>query len=277
MPASLPSATIEWIARRDRALVLAGLGVTIALAWAWLLTGAVPGLGGWRPAGSMDMAGMDMPGMGGGLGGSAIWSGGSVVVFTMWTVMMIAMMLPGAAPAILLFAALSRSRASGAMFPPIAVFAAGYLLVWTGFAAVATMAHLAMQHAALVSPALRTTSGVVAALLLAAAGVYQFTPLKAACLRHCRSPIQFFARHWRSGAAGTLRLGVLHGGYCVGCCWVLMGLLFVGGVMNLWWVAALAAFILVEKTAVLGAMGGRVASGAGLMLAGAVALAVMPR
>ena len=259
MPASSPSALTEWIARHDRAVVLVGLGVTIALAWAWLVSGA----------------GMDMSGMDGRHGGVEVWSGRSAVVFAMWAVMMIAMMLPGAAPAILLFAALSRSRASTTTFPSIATFAAGYVLVWTGFSAAATTAHLTLRHAVLVSPTLRSTSGVLAALLLMAAGAYQFTPLKAACLRHCRSPIQFFTRHWRPGASGALRLGVFHGGYCVGCCWVLMGLLFVGGVMNLWWVATMAAFILVEKSAFLGAPGGRIASGAGLVLAGTVALVVM--
>ncbi len=273
MPESLASTLAEWIARRERVVVLVGLGVTIALAWAWLLAGAgmdMSGIRGGQPGGSMDM-----PGMGGGPGGVEIWSARSVVVFAMWSVMMIAMMLPGTAPSILLFAALSRSRASTTTFPSVAIFAAGYVLVWTAFSAVATMAHLTLRQAALVSPMLRSTSAVLAALLLMAAGAYQFTPLKAACLLHCRSPIQFFTRHWRSGAAGALRLGVFHGGYCVGCCWVLMGLLFVGGVMNLWWVATMAAFILVEKSAFLGAPGGRIASGAGLVLAGAVALVVM--
>jgi len=196
------------------------------------------------------------------------------MVFAMWTVMMIAMMLPSAAPTILLFAALSRARASTTAFPPVTAFAAGYVLVWTAFSAVATIAHLTLRQAALVSPTLRTTGGVLAALLFIAAGLYQFTPLKAACLRNCRSPIQFLTRYWRRGAAGALRLGGLHGGYCVGCCWVLMGLLFVGGAMNLWWIAALAAFILVEKIAFLGASGGRIASGAGLVVAGAAVLAL---
>ena len=272
MPASSINTAVEWIARRERAVVLAGLAVTIILAWAWLLAGAGMEMGGGRSGASMDMPGMEMPGTDGGHGAD-IWSG-HVVVFVMWTVMMMAMMLPSAAPAILLFAALSRSRASTTGLPPIAIFAAGYVLVWTAFNAVATTAHLVLKEAALVSPMLRVTSGILGALLLIAAGVYQFTPLKAACLRHCRSPIQFFTRHWRPGATGALRLGVLHGGYCLGCCWALMGLLFVGGVMNLWWVAALAVFILVEKTAFLGAWGGRMASGTGLVLAGAVALAV---
>lgn len=274
MPASSVSAPAEWVARRERAVVLVGLGVTIALAWVWLIAGAgmdMRGMGGGQPGGSMGM-----PGMGGGHGGLEIWSGRSVVVFAMWSVMMIAMMLPGTAPSILLFAALSRARASTTTTPSTATFATGYVLVWTAFSAVATVAHLTLQQAALVSPTLRSTSAVLAALLLVAAGAYQFTPLKAACLRHCRSPVQFFTRHWRPGATGALRLGVLHGGYCVGCCWVLMGLLFVGGVMNLWWIATMAAFILVEKSAFLGAPAGRIASGAGLVLAGAVALVVMP-
>lgn len=273
MPASSTSAPAEWLARRERAVVLAGLDLAIALAWAWLFVGGgmdMPDTGGARLGSPTDESNMDR-----GHGGPAAWNGGSAAVFAMWVVMMIAMMLPGAAPAILLLAALSRSRAATGAFPSIATFAAGYGLVWTAFSTVATVAHLTLRQATLVSPALRSTSGVLSALLLMAAGVYQFTPLKAACLRHCRSPIQFFARHWRPGAAGALRLGVLHGGYCVGCCWALMGLLFVGGVMNPWWVATMAAFILVEKTAFLGARGGRIASGAGLLLAGAVALAVV--
>ncbi len=272
MPASSASAPAEWLARRERAAVLAGLGLTIALAWAWLLLGGgmdMAGTGGGRPGGGTGMSGMD-----GGHGGPAVWTGGSAVIFAMWVVMMIAMMLPGAAPAILLLAALSRSRASTVASPSVPAFAAGYVLVWTAFSVLATAAHLTLRQAMLVSPALRLTSGALAALLLMAAGVYQFTPLKAACLRQCRAPVQFFTRHWRPGAAGALRLGVLHGGYCVGCCWVLMGLLFVGGALNPWWVATVAAFILVEKTAFLGAPAGRIASGAGLLLACAVALAV---
>jgi predicted metal-binding membrane protein len=257
------SRAMEWIARHERGVVMLGLGMTIALAWAYLLAGA-----------GMDM-GMDMPEMSGAQhAGAEAWSGRSVIVFAMWAAMMIAMMLPSAAPAILLFAALMRTRASAPAIASTAVFAAGYVLVWTLFSVVATVADVALQRAALTSPAMRSTSGVLAGVLLVSAGVYQLTPLKNACLRHCRSPIQFFTRHWRPGTAGALRLGLLHGGYCVGCCWALMGLLFLGGVMNLLWIAAIAAFILVEKAAFVGTPVGRVASGAGMVLAGAVALAV---
>lgn len=275
MPVSSPNTSVEWIARRERAVVLVNLAVAIALAWAWLIAEGGMDLGGGRLGSAMDMSGMqDMSGMGG-RGGLEIWSIAAVVVFAMWAVMMIAMMLPSSAPMILLFAALSRSRAVTAPLPSVAIFAGGYVLVWTAFAAIATVAHITLREAALLSPALRSTSSVLAAVLLVAAGVYQFTPLKEACLRNCRSPVQFLTQHWRPGAAGALRLGALHGGYCVGCCWALMGLLFVGGVMNLWWVATMAAFILVEKTAFLGASLGRIATGAGLVVAGAVALVVM--
>lgn len=238
---------------------MTGLGTTVVLAWALLLFGA-----------GMDMAAMSA----GQHAGHETGSGRFVVVFAMWAVMMVAMMLPSAAPTILLFAALMRARATGRTISSTAIFAAGYVLVWTVFSVAATITHSALEQAALVSPAMRATTVAVAGLLLIAAGAYQFTPLKDACLRHCRSPIQFLTRHWRAGRAGALRLGLFHGAYCVGCCWALMGLLFVGGVMNLVWVAAMAVFILLEKTAFLGTRFGRAVSGAGLMAAGAVAVAV---
>ena len=215
-----------------------------------------------------------MAGMGSDQAGVALWSHASLLVFAMWSVMMVAMMLPSAAPAVLLFAAISRSRVSTAALPPVGVFATGYLLVWVAFSAIATLVHVKLQQAALLSPDFRLTSAILAPLLLIAAGVYQLTPLKNACLRHCRAPVQFFTRDWRFGNVGALRLGVLHGGYCVGCCWALMGLLFVGGVMNLWWVAAMAAFILAEKTIFVGRPSGRVITSASLILTGVVALAV---
>jgi predicted metal-binding membrane protein len=250
---------IEWIARRERAVVVAGLAMTIALAWAFLLTGA-----------GMDMSDMS-PGQ---PAGPERWGGRSLAVFAMWAVMMAAMMLPSAAPAILLFTGLIRSHAPTSTIASTGTFTAGYVLVWTAFSVLATIAHWALQQAMLVSPAMRSTSGILGGLLLVAAGVYQLTPMKNACLRHCRSPIQFFARHWRPGATGALRLGLFHGGYCIGCCWALMGLLFVGGVMNLLWVAVMAVFILMEKIAFLGTRFGRAVSGAGLVLVGALALAV---
>jgi predicted metal-binding membrane protein len=250
---------IEWIARHERIVVMAALGVVVVLAWGLLLT----------------RTGVDMPDDGmaeHAAHGGAL--GRFLAVFVMWAVMMVAMMLPSAAPVILLFAALMRARAPSSPLLRAAIFASGYVLVWGVFSLVATLAHMALEHAALLSSAMRTRSAILAGMLLVAAGVYQFTPLKDACLRQCRSPIQFLTRHWRTGLGGALRLGLFHGVYCVGCCWALMGLLFVGGVMNVAWVAVLAVFVLLEKTAVLGTRVGRAVSGAGLVAAGAVAIAI---
>jgi predicted metal-binding membrane protein len=250
---------IEWVARHDRIVVVAALGAVVVLAWGLLLAGT----------------GMEVPDARAGEHPADARSlGRFLAVLLMWAVMMVAMMLPSAAPTILLFAALTRTRASASPLPPTAGFAAGYVLLWGVFSLVATLAHMALEHAALVSSAMRTTTSVLVGLLLVAAGVYQWTPLKHACLTNCRSPIHFVTRHWRAGLGGAFRLGLFHGAYCVGCCWTLMGLLFVGGVMNVAWVAALAVFVLLEKTTFLGTRVGRAVRGVGLVVAGAIALAL---
>jgi predicted metal-binding membrane protein len=238
-------------------VVTIGLGLIVTLAWAFLLTGA-------------GMDGSDMRAMGhAGPEGAP----GVVPVFLMWWVMMVAMMLPSAAPAILLFAALMRARSTTPALPEASLFAGAYVVVWAGFSVIATAAHWMLDRGGLVSPAMRATSGVLGGGLLVTAGVYQLTPLKDACLSRCRTPIQFLTRHWRPGPVGALRVGLLHGAYCVGCCWALMALLFVAGAMNLLWVVAIAVFVLLEKTAYPGTRVGRVASGIGLMAAGSVLLA----
>ena len=182
----------------------------------------------------------------------------------MWWVMMAAMMLPSAAPAILLYARVRESRGGHAIAAPT-VFASGYLLIWLLFSVIAAGA-----QSLLAGPAM-TIGGVARAALLIAAGLYQLSPLKSACLRQCRSPAQFLSRHWKPGTSGALRLGAAHGAYCVGCCWLLMALLFVGGVMNFAWIAALAALVAVEKLARRGALLGR-AAGLGLIGWGAALL-----
>ena len=167
----------------------------------------------------------------------------------MWAVMMVAMMVPTAAPMTLLYAAVARKAA--AQHNPLAstfVFVSGYIAMWTIFSLVATIAQHALDQAALLSPMMVSSSAVFGAALLIAAGVYQLTPFKNACLRNCRAPAHFLSRHWRTGNLGAFRMGLRLGAYCVGCCWILMGLLFVGGVMNLLWIAAIAIFVLLEKT-----------------------------
>ena len=155
---------------------------------------------------------------------------------------------------------------------PTAVFLLGYLLVWTGFSALATLAQWGLHSAALLSPMMVSTSSVMGGVLLLAAGIFQWTPLKNACLIHCRSPLAFLMSEWRDGKRGALLMGVKHGSYCVGCCWILMALLFVAGVMNLLWVASITAFVLIEKVVPRGELVGHVAGGvlslAGILLVG---------
>jgi len=175
----------------------------------------------------------------------------------MWLVMMIAMMLPSAAPMLLLFAGTQRRTASGHSSTLVA-FAAGYLLVWGGFSVAAAALQALLQQRMLLSSDLAMTSAWLGAAVLGLAGVYQLTPLKDACLLRCQSPLGFLLGRWRDGVRGALVMGVRHGAFCLGCCWALMALLFVGGVMNLAWVAALAVFVLAEKAVARGAWLSRV-------------------
>ena len=193
------------------------------------------------------------------------WTAGQVVMmFVMWWVMMAAMMLPSAAAVLLLVAALNRR--SDPRRPPYGstgAFAAGYLIAWSAFSAIAVAAQWWLAQSDLLSPSMQTTSRALAGGLLVAAALWQFTPAKQACLTRCRSPLDFLIARRRGGDHGGLRMGVEHGFYCLGCCWLLMTLLFVGGVMNLWWIAGIAAYVAVEK---LGPAGQRFDRWAGVAL-----------
>jgi len=168
----------------------------------------------------------------------------------MWAVMMVGMMLPAAAPMVLFFATFSRrSREQGHTVAPVGAFVSGYVAVWSAFALAATTLQWALDRAALLSPDMAAISPVLGGAVLIAAGLYQWTPLKDACLGLCRSPVAFLMGRWRPGTGGAFRMGAEHGAYCVGCCWALMALLFVGGVMNLLWVAAITLAVLAEKVA----------------------------
>ena len=192
----------------------------------------------------------------------------------MWAVMMVAMMLPTAAPMTLLYAAVARKAAAPhSALPTTFIFVSGYIAMWTIFSLGATIAQHALDRAGLLSPMMVSRSARFGAVLLIAAGIYQLTPLKDACLRNCRAPAHFLARYWRTGNLGAFLMGLRLGAYCVGCCWVLMGLLFVGGVMNLLWIAAIAIFVLLEKTIRFGDVGGSFA-GALMILVGALSLAL---
>lgn len=196
-----------------------------------------------------------------------------VFTLTMWTIMMVGMMVPSAMPATLLYAGVVRkARGEGAIVAPTLVFVIGYLAAWALFSVGATTAQWGLYELALLSPMMVSTSPILGALLLVVAGAYQLTPAKRACLSHCRSPVHFIAQQWRSGTLGAFRMGVSHGFFCLGCCWALMLLLFVGGVMNLLWVAAVAFFVLLEKTLPLGRVPSGVAAAA--MIVAGVALLV---
>ncbi len=166
----------------------------------------------------------------------------------MWAIMMIGMMLPSAAPMILIYAAVARkAQSQGSPIAPTAFFTAGYLFMWTVFSLLATVLQWQLDRLALLSPMMVANSPKLGATLLIAAGIYQLLPMKNSCLKHCQSPFHFISTHWRSGNLGAFSMGISHGIFCIGCCWVLMLLLFVGGVMNILWIAAITGFVLLEK------------------------------
>ncbi|MBC9798166.1 DUF2182 domain-containing protein [Sinomicrobium weinanense] len=226
--------------RRPKLIILAGIIGVIVLCWAWLapaavdMYGGMDGLSAWMMQDSWDARYITF-------------------IFLMWVVMMAGMMLPSAAPAILMFEKVVRQSPNP--YRPVArsyAFVAGYLLIWTGFSAIATLLQWMLAEMALLDMMMEPTNRVFASCMLLLAGVWQFTPLKRTCLGKCRSPISFLSQHWKSGIWGALQLGIKHGLYCLGCCWALMLLLFFGGVMNLLWIAAITLFVLIEKLAPFG-------------------------
>ncbi len=270
----------ERILRRDRWVVAAGLVVLTLLAWAYIMAGAGMGMPAWHMISVSlfphRLAEMPMGGMAMHVGP---WSVGHwLTVVAMWWVMMIAMMTPSAAPVILLYGRATRHAQAGGGLKqgvvPTAAFASGYLLAWLAFSVAATALMFGLERAGVVSPvSMGSRAAWLSAAILIAAGLYQLSPLKHACLRVCRSPAEFLTRHWRPGSLGALRMGLEHGVFCVGCCWVLMALLFVGGVMNPLWIAVLALVVLLEKVAPMGPWLARI-SGLVLLAWGAATLAV---
>jgi len=255
---------LERVLKRDRLVVIGALILVSLASWLYILTGA----------------GMDT-------GEIAPMSGGALLtmrpawtpayfalMLAMWWMMMVAMMLPSASPMILLYAAVKRKREPRAELALLtALFLAGYLLVWGGFSLIAAGLQWALGLRGLVSASMMTlTSAALGGAILLAAGLYQFTPVKQACLHHCRSPVDYLSRHHRPGRAGALRMGLGHGAYCLGCCWFLMALLFFGGVMSLYWISGLALFVLFEKTIPAGHWLGY-ATGVSLLVWGAAMLA----
>jgi predicted metal-binding membrane protein len=251
---------VETILRRERLIVGGCLAAMVVLAWIYLLHT------------KMTMPDMNMPGMV--MVDLHEWGGADVfLLFVMWAVMMVAMMVPSAAPMILSFVTVNQRRQAAARpLAPVSIFILGYLAVWTAFSALTTLAEWGLHQAALLSTTMTATSPALNGGLLIAAGIFQWTPVKRTCLTGCRSPLSFLMSEWRDGTAGAFLMGLRHGAYCVGCCWFLMALLFVAGVMNLLWVAVIALFVLAEKIVPKGELLARVA-GVALVIAGAAMMA----
>lgn len=247
--------SLERLLRRDRQIVFVALISVVAFASLYTIFGVGIGMN------SIEMS--YMPG-----------AGYIYVLLAMWWIMMVAMMLPSAAPIILLTAALNRrSTSEHSPYGTTTFFTAGYLLAWFLFSLVAVASQLILESNGLLSFKMQSNSTYLTAGLLLAAGVWQFSPIKQACLRHCRSPVEFITRHRRPGNRGALMMGLHHGTYCLGCCWFLMALLFAGGVMNLYWIAGLALFVVIEKLYSHGVWFGRI-TGAGFVITG-IALLVL--
>jgi predicted metal-binding membrane protein len=226
--------------KRDRLIIVVAIAFTAAVAWSYTVhearrmnvTGVCACLG-------MEMGGPDL----------ASWSAATFLpLFLMWSVMMVAMMLPSAAPVLLTFATVARNRRLAERpYVPVAIFAAGYITIWCVFSLLAAAGQWLLHRAALLSPMMASSSATFAGALLLVAGIFQFTPLKRSCLTRCRAPLDFIMTRWREGWRGAFGMGLEHGAFCAGCCWALMALLFVFGVMNVLWIAALTIIVSLEK------------------------------
>ena len=228
----------SYILRRERWLILGSMAVVITLAWTYTV----------HMAGHMPLseATVSMP-----IVQPWTWTGG-LTAFLMWSVMMVGMMLPTAAPWALTLAGLTRKEEQNGLLTATGGFLIGYLTVWTGFSLAASLLQWMLHDYGLLSPWIGRVSAQTGAVMLILAGIYQWLPIKYACLKHCRSPLIFFLTSWRDGRFGAARMGMQHGLFCVGCCWTLMALSFVVGVMNLLWMAGITIFVFVDHVLPMG-------------------------
>jgi predicted metal-binding membrane protein len=254
--------------RRDRLLISACIALASLIAWSYLIH-----IGHQMSADMQNeklMSDMGMP-------MEMKWTVADLfLTFVMWAVMMIGMMTPAASPMLLLFAGAQAKRAQQNTLIPTLTFAFGYVAVWTSFSVFAALGQGGLHRAALLSPSMASSSTRFTGVILLVAGAYQLSPWKGKCLTRCRSPLGFFMNNWREGNYGAFEMGFRHGSYCLGCCWALMCVLFVVGVMNLVWVAALTTFVLIEKIGPAGAIFARLA-GAGMLGLGIVEITGIAR
>ena len=223
--------------KKDRFIIISGLFILCILSWLYVIYL-------YR-----QMVHMDMDALFFAMPMTPSWTAVDfILLFLMWFVMMVAMMTPSVAPLILIFAMVNRQKKQQQNpFVPTGYLLYGYFLIWAGFSLLATLLQWLLQNISLLNPEMETTNKILGSFILIAAGIFQFTPLKQRCLNYCRTPVDFIHRNWKEGKTGALRMGIENGVYCLGCCWVLMILLFVSGIMNLLWIALIALFVLIEK------------------------------
>jgi predicted metal-binding membrane protein len=261
-----PGSGLALFLKRDRVVVLVALSIITALAWLYLWLGATPMRAVQPMSGAMTVQS--------GMPAFAQWSSAHAISqFAMWAVMMVGMMTPTVAPVVLLYSRVADQAPTRKFAPPM-WFVLGYLMAWTAFAMGATASQWALERAALLTPMLASANRYFGGAILLAAGAYQWSPFKVSCLSRCRAPLSFIQQHggFKPAITSSVRLGLLHGAYCIGCCWALMTLLFLAGVMNFLWIAAIMILVLLEKLAPQGGTIARVA-GAGAIVAGAWMLA----
>jgi predicted metal-binding membrane protein len=233
----ISSNSLEYLLRRDRLFIIGGLFLITLLSWFYIIYLY------------HQMVYMDMNALFFAMPMTPEWTVVDfILLFFMWLVMMIAMMTPSVAPLILIFAKVNRQRRQQQHpFVNSIYLMTGYFLIWATFSLVATSLQWLLQQVSLLNPEMKTTNKILSSVILIMTGIFQFTPLKQTCLKYCRTPFDFVLNHWEEGSTGALRMGIKNGFYCVGCCWMLMVLLFVAGIMNLLWVALIALFVLLEK------------------------------
>jgi predicted metal-binding membrane protein len=228
---------LENLLKIDRLVVMGGLFCITLLSWLYIIYLY------------NQMVYMDMSALFFAMPMSPVWTlNDFILLFLMWIVMMIAMMTPSVSPLILIFAKVNRERRQQERpYVNTAYLLAGYFLIWTAFSLVATALQWLLQQVSMLNPEMKTTNKILGSVILIVTGIFQFTPLKQTCLTYCRTPLNFILNHWKDGKQGALKMGIANGIYCVGCCWMLMALLFVAGIMNLLWIAIIAVFVMVEK------------------------------
>lgn len=239
---TLPESKLPTLQQWDRLALYLSIAIIVALAW-WYLIDMAGDMSAPDPANAKTVQAMEMSSN----ANPQSWTLQTFwMMFVMWAVMMMGMMLPSAMRTILIYARVSQHSGS-AVVPVTLCFVAGYLFVWTFFSLIATAAQWWLNQQALLSPMMVSTSAILAACLLIMTGLYQLTPLKENCLKHCQSPVSFICQHFKRGCWGGFSMGLQHGVYCLGCCALLMSLLFIAGVMNLLWILAIALYVLIEK------------------------------